>query len=1028
MTSKLFILILGIILLTGSVSALEFDNVKNYNEETKTVTITNAFGLGDKIAEVTLLTPQHNLVFPGRNTLIAKFKLKLYESYDYPFKKIEFYNYESFKLPEKEFHYKYLTEVIEEVNDTIRNCVILKNESESCNTIILDSTTQKTKSIWKNFNKRSNFQPGTYEIGIFMNNMFEERIEWIPTFFGVEIEEWADFTFLSYNNVNFSIVAESSDTDGIFFKPDGTRMYIIDPTTDKVYQYALTTPWNLSTAVHRNIEKSVNSEDTTPNGVSFSSDGTKMYILGYIGKDVNQYTLTTPWNVSTASFDTVSFSTTNQDTESQSILFNDNGTRMYMVGATTGGIYEYSLTAWDLSTASYSNKNFNFTTWGKNTQDAQFNANGSKLIVVNTVNNSLYQYSLSTPYDISTLSNDLDTFNLTDQESDPQALFWGKNNEKIYIVGTSEDRVFEYLFSGPVITLNFPEDNLETLSANVTLNCSIVDSLNLTMMINGVQNITITNSTPNANLSLQTNYNYSLGQHNWSCSGSNGGIHQYSLTRNFISGFIINSEIFNTSTLETSSETFFINISTGETETETTSAFFFYEGINKGLANKTVSSNSTIFSKTIDIPILDSGTSNNNSFYWNIQIFNGSNSFETNVEANGQVSSRIYLEKCNVTFPTKSLNFTAFNEENLTRINPFRFDGSFEIWLGSGSEKRINSFSNSSAEEVNLCISPNKTYFTDAQIEYNEPLNISFVTRNYFLQNSLIDNTIQHIPLYLLNSTKSTTFILQVQDDNLLPLVDYVILIQRYYPGEGVFRTVQIAKTDDEGKTVGFFEAETVDYRFIIQKDGETLLVTNQQKIVGTSIPFTITFTIGGDLGVPWSDLEELDLLTQTLIFNNTNNVVTFTYSDLSGNFSSGRLFVEKQNISGLQNEVICNINTVQSSAILLCDVGNITTNDTGTYTAIGLITRSGEDEEIINSINFQITTMASIAGLLGVLLGWFVILISAFAFKFNEIAGIFMINITVIFVNIIGLVDFGILAISALIAVSIIIGSVLER
>ena len=46
-------LLIGVILLLvliPSISAFEFDNVKSYDEVTKTVTIENAFGLGDEIA------------------------------------------------------------------------------------------------------------------------------------------------------------------------------------------------------------------------------------------------------------------------------------------------------------------------------------------------------------------------------------------------------------------------------------------------------------------------------------------------------------------------------------------------------------------------------------------------------------------------------------------------------------------------------------------------------------------------------------------------------------------------------------------------------------------------------------------------------------------------------------------------------------------------------------------------------------------------------------------------------------------
>jgi len=47
---------------------------------------------------------------------------------------------------------------------------------------------------------------------------------------------------------------------------------------------------------------SVASQDEAPQGIAFSSDGKKMYIVGDDGNDVNQYDLQQAWNVTSASF------------------------------------------------------------------------------------------------------------------------------------------------------------------------------------------------------------------------------------------------------------------------------------------------------------------------------------------------------------------------------------------------------------------------------------------------------------------------------------------------------------------------------------------------------------------------------------------------------------------------------------------------------------------------------------------------------------------------------------------------------
>ena len=46
----------------------------------------------------------------------------------------------------------------------------------------------------------------------------------------------------------------------------------------------------------------LHAQETSPMGLAFNNDGTKMFVSGNTGDDVNEYTLTTGFDVSTASF------------------------------------------------------------------------------------------------------------------------------------------------------------------------------------------------------------------------------------------------------------------------------------------------------------------------------------------------------------------------------------------------------------------------------------------------------------------------------------------------------------------------------------------------------------------------------------------------------------------------------------------------------------------------------------------------------------------------------------------------------
>jgi hypothetical protein len=78
-------------------------------------------------------------------------------------------------------------------------------------------------------------------------------------------------------------------------------MYVIGYTGDDVNEYDLGTAWDITTASYlQNF--SVSAQEITPQGVFFKPDGTKMYVVGSVGDDVNEYDLSTAWDITTSSY------------------------------------------------------------------------------------------------------------------------------------------------------------------------------------------------------------------------------------------------------------------------------------------------------------------------------------------------------------------------------------------------------------------------------------------------------------------------------------------------------------------------------------------------------------------------------------------------------------------------------------------------------------------------------------------------------------------------------------------------------
>jgi sugar lactone lactonase YvrE len=117
------------------------------------------------------------------------------------------------------------------------------------------------------------------------------------------------------------VAGQDTDPTELAFSPDGTKMFIVGHTNNgAISQYTLTTGFDVSTASYDSVSFSVAGQDAFPNGLAFNTDGTKMFVLGTI---VHQYTLTTGFDVSTASYDNVNFNVSAQDAAfPQGITFN----------------------------------------------------------------------------------------------------------------------------------------------------------------------------------------------------------------------------------------------------------------------------------------------------------------------------------------------------------------------------------------------------------------------------------------------------------------------------------------------------------------------------------------------------------------------------------------------------------------------------------------------------------------------------------------------------------------------------------
>jgi DNA-binding beta-propeller fold protein YncE len=247
------------------------------------------------------------------------------------------------------------------------------------------------------------------------------------------------------NNASFSQPFDVSPQDGaptgLAFKPDGSQLYVVGNNNNNVYQYSLSTAYDISTASFSQ-SFDVSPQDGAPGGLVFKPDGSQLYICGLKNDNVFQYGLSTAFDVSTASF-VRSFDVSPQDGAPTGLTFKPDGSQLYVVGGSNDNVYQYGLsTAFDISTASFS-QSFDVSTQDIQPRGLVFKPDGSQLYVVGNNNDNVFQYGLSTAYDISTASFS-QSFDISPQDDGPRGLAFKPDGSHLYISGISNDNVYQY--------------------------------------------------------------------------------------------------------------------------------------------------------------------------------------------------------------------------------------------------------------------------------------------------------------------------------------------------------------------------------------------------------------------------------------------------------------------------------------------------------------------------------------------------------------------------------------------------------
>jgi len=657
---------------------------------------------------------------------------------------------------------------------------------------------------------------------------------------------------------DFYVGGEETYPSGMFFKSDGTKMYITGSDTDTIYEYNLGTAWNVSSAIYlRNIK--ITTEYTLRN-MFFKSDGTKMYITGSGVDKVSEYNLGTAWNVSSAIY-LRNFK--GEETYPHDVFFKSDGTKMYIMGYNNDKVNEYNLgTAWNVSSAIYLQ---DFYVGGEETYPSGmfFKSDGTKMYITGYGNDKVNEYNLNVAWNVSSAIY-LRNFYVG---GNPHGVFFKSDGTKMYAIKPDDDKVYEYNLStkfptNPYIQINNTKVWNHTGEFNTTAQTS-----NFAQTINDY----IETATAVAGYYLIPNIFHS----------DTAGILEYLELVFNNEGFTENSQTYSSETAEGNIETFNINFSYDSNEYSTVEAKLIYNNTEYTGTKTSGTGNTVVYSADAIVPQIS--TDENKTFYWNILV----GTTYQNSTSNNQTVYELSIDDCSA-HSVLILNMSLKDEELATLVNGSN-GANVEIDLiltVPGNPDATQYYYKKWTDENNpqVCITTDKLNYTiDYTIGFDST---DRVWEFLYLDGGILDSTKifddytnYNINLMDLKTTDSTSFLFNYFDVDGLAVDGSMIHVFRKYIGDGTFREVERSKADQNGDTVVHLVEEDVIYYFVITNNGETLYTTSTNTILCQEVPCAIVIEASGVSAEFDTDWDLIDGGAFSISSNANTREVTLIYS-----------------------------------------------------------------------------------------------------------------------------------------------------
>ncbi len=254
-----------------------------------------------------------------------------------------------------------------------------------------------------------------------------------------------------------NIDVQEDAAGGFAFSNDGMKMFVVGFTNDEVFQYTLTTAFDISAGVtYSGHSFDVSSMVPSPGDLAFDDSGTKMYVLNSSSDKVEQYQLSIPFDLSGSVTHAGTLGVASQDIQPAAITFSQTGRKLYLLGSSNNKVFQYNLdNSFDVTSGvTYEGESQLLIT--RNYTGMYLSEDGKRLFLSNGPfpgQANIRQYALSTPFDITASMNDQGALALPNDQSPGD-----------FVVSPDVSRLI--VLSGEILQFDLPLDEFGEVARN----------------------------------------------------------------------------------------------------------------------------------------------------------------------------------------------------------------------------------------------------------------------------------------------------------------------------------------------------------------------------------------------------------------------------------------------------------------------------------------------------------------------------------------------------------------------------------